>query len=197
MKIETHWVISDPPETEPVDVETAKKQARIEIDDEDELIEQFLIAARRWVEEYTGRSLMRQAWSLELSGFADRIWLPRAAPLADATVDWPFIISYYDQANVLQELDAAVYSVLSNQEPASVELAAYRVWPPTMTRTDAVQIVYPCGADAPEAVEPALRQAIVRIVAEWFENREQGDIPQAAIALCAPFRVAFREPVCA
>lgn len=51
---------------EPWTLEVAKAHLRITIDAEDELIREYLVAARRWVESETKRALISQVWEYSL-----------------------------------------------------------------------------------------------------------------------------------
>ena len=62
-------------------------------------------------------------------------------------------------------------------------------------RLDAVRIAFDAGYGAADAVPQAIKQAILMIVAHWYEHRETVvvgtgavDIPLGANALLSPFR---------
>lgn len=57
------------PEIEPVSLVEMKRHLRIDIDltEEDDDIEALVVAAREWVESYTGRALIDQTWRLTLT----------------------------------------------------------------------------------------------------------------------------------
>lgn len=186
------------PRLSPVDLALVKSQCRIADDatDQDDVLSVYIDAATEWVEAYTGRSLLTQTWQISLEGFPERLWLPRAAPLASITH-----VKYYDAANVLTTLSSSVYTVPALHEPACVRLVDGQTWPLVWDRDDAVRVEYVTGASAPADVPASLRQAIQLLVAHWYANREavmvgtiSGPIAFAVEALCAPYRVFVRRP---
>jgi uncharacterized phiE125 gp8 family phage protein len=189
------WTLVMPPTVEPVSVVDLREQSKIGYADEDATIGRFIAAARSWVEHYTSRALMTQTWRAALPWFADRIWLPRAAPVQVDGVS----VAYYDAANASQVLAADRYVVYGDGEPASIALAPNQQWPTTIERLDAVRITYACGVDDPASVPADLRQAIVLLAAHWYLTREataaesMDEAPFAVTALCAPHRVGTRE----
>lgn len=54
---------------EPWTLEVAKAHLRVTIDAEDELIREYLVAARKWVESETKRALISQIWEYSLPDF--------------------------------------------------------------------------------------------------------------------------------
>jgi len=83
-------------------------------------------------------------------------------------------------------LAASAYRVCEDAWGARLLFEDATVLPPVAARDDAVRIEAVYG---PPVVAPALRTAILFMVAAWYESRE-GDksLPPAAEALIAPFR---------
>lgn len=193
-----NWSLKTAPTLDVVELDTLKRQCRIELDqaDEEELLRAYLKAAQAWVEDYAGRALLTQTWQVSLPDFPDRLWLPRAAPLQSVT-----FVKYYDASNVLQTLSSSSYVVPAFAEPACVVLADTYSWPDVYDRPDAVRVEYVCGWDDPADVPANLVQAVLLLVGHYYEHREhsitgvmQAPIAMAAEALCAPSRVFLRMP---
>lgn len=193
-----NWTRKTAPTLAPVDLATVKQQCRVveTVSDEDAVLAAYTSAAVAWVETYTGRPLMTQTWQASLPDFPERVWLPYAAPLASVTH-----VKYYDTSNALTTLSSSVYTVPAFSEPAELTLADAQVWPSVYTRDDAVQIEYIVGVSDPVSVPPALVQAVLLLVGHWYANRENVivgtiamEIPFAAEALCAPWRLWTRGP---
>lgn len=193
-----NWTLKTGPTAHVVELDTVKRQCRIEIEqaDEDALLDVYLGAAERWVEQYTGRALLTQTWQASVHEFPDTWWLPRAAPLQSVT-----FVRYYDTANVLQTLSSSVYTVPAFSEPAIIRLAYARTWPSVYEREDAVQVEYVCGWADASSVPAALAQAVLMLTAEFYRTREVSIVgtsstptQMAAEALCAPYRVWSRHP---
>lgn len=196
--MDVHFTLKTAPTSEPVSVAEAKLHLRVTHNSEDQLVDRLIGAARAWVEGYTGRSLAQQTWQLSMNGFADRLWLPRAAPLQSVT-----FVKYYDTSNVLQTLSSSAYVVPAFSEPAVIDLAYGSAWPSVYDRADAVQVEYVTGYASAAAVPKPLQQAIVLLVGHWYANRESvlvgqisKEIEFAVTALCAPYRVFWRLPEC-
>jgi uncharacterized phiE125 gp8 family phage protein len=194
--MECHWTLKTPVATEPITLVDAKQHARIDHDDEDEAIERSISAARSWVEAYTGRSLAAQTWQLSASCWPYVLWLPRATPLSSVTH-----VKYYDADNTLQTLSSSVYTSPSFHEPARLQLVNGQSWPSIYSRSDAVQVEYVTGYATNGAIPRPLLQAILLLVTYWHSQRENvlvGEVSQeiafGASALCAPYRVFWREP---
>jgi uncharacterized phiE125 gp8 family phage protein len=62
---------------EPVTVELARKQCRLDDDAEDELIAQKIRSAREWVEDYTGRAIAQQTFVAHFSSWGTSLTLYR------------------------------------------------------------------------------------------------------------------------
>lgn len=78
-------------------------------------------------------------------------------------------ITYYDADNVQQTLATDQYYVLlPYRQPATVQPVT--TWPATYCRPDAVQITFTAGFST---VPPALKHAILLLIAEW--DRHRGD----------------------
>jgi hypothetical protein len=83
-------------------------------------------------------------------------------------------------------------------------LADTQVWPQVYARMDAVQVEYVAGATSAALIPRPLVQAVALLVGHWYNQREDvvigtisGAVEMGAKALCAPYRVAWREPVAA
>lgn len=186
------------PTDTPVDLPLVKEHLRLTTADQANVLPIYLGAAVEWVETYTGRPLMRQTWRVTLPGFPVRTWLPFSVPFGAITG-----ITYYDTANASQTLASSVYTVPTDSEPACVLLASGQSWPSLYSREDAVAITYTSGAEDAANVPIALRQAVLLLTGHFYENREavlvsaiSKEIEFAATALCAPYRVFLREPLC-
>lgn len=178
-----------PPAGEPVTLDEAKAHLRLDGDDEAAAIAGLIAAARGLVEMETRRALIDQGWRLCLDRRpADGIvHLPRAPLVAVQGV-----VSY-DAAGTPQTLSPASYQVDAASEPA-------RIWLPDIAlgrRFNGIEIDFRAGYGTDPADVPApLRQAILMLVAHWFESREAavagvavGPVALGVERLLAPFRL--------
>lgn len=183
------------PEAPVVTVADMKAHLRIDTDDEDTLIGDYITAATDMVDaEFgeLGRALITQRWQLTMPKFP-----------ADGHVDLPippvqqvFSITYYDTDNVQQTLSTDVYRLTLNTDMAYLDLVAGQTWPATYDRADAVAIQYDTGfGDAGTDVPEGIRQAIRMMVAHWYEHREAAtearlmDTPIGIRSLLMKYRV--------
>lgn len=198
---------SESPADLPVTVSEAKEHSRITTSSDDAYIEQLIMAAAQYAQERTGCAIGVQVWEGALNSFfadcsapyagysrADVICLP-LPPLNEV-----LSVKYTDANGDEQTLDAALYVVDTFGVKASIRRAFGEVWPATRCEPDAVRIRFSCGyspngSPAPLALPPRLRQAVLVMVNEMYDNRTDGvdDLPvgfRGAIdALLRPSRV--------
>lgn len=182
------------PTKEPVSVADAKAHARVEVDDDDGLLEGLIVSARQFVENHIGRSLINQTLTLYLDGFPSQggsIALERP-PISSITS-----VKYVDSAGVQQTLDSSKYSLDAVSEPARLLPAYGESWPVTRSHINVVEVAYVAGYGADkDSVPRAIRVAILQVVAHHYEHREVTisgtiitPIPMAAKETLTPYRL--------
>ncbi len=179
------------PATTPVSVDELKAHLRVDFTDDDDLISSLLDAATQYFDGYSGilgRVLITQTWAQDFSDFwLNDLVLP-LAPVSSVTV------TYYDTANVLQTLDASIYSLLNDARGPFLSLNYGMVWPNHYVRPDAIRALFVAGYGAATAVPVPIKQAIKLLVGDWYESRETAQagriaaLPYAVDALVAPYR---------
>jgi hypothetical protein len=166
---------------EPVTVEEAKAQIGL-LDDSsrDALITGYIVAAREWVEAYTGTIMVEREVTETHEAFAPFFDL-RWAPFDPDTLE----ISYVDA-------DGAEQSVSDLTINGSRVRPAFNAWWPTVRYGTGVTITYSAGGDA---VPVRLKQAILLLVSHWFSSRDAvnvgnivNEVPFGVMALCDQFR---------
>lgn len=187
------------PTDEPVTLDDARLQCRIDYADEDDLLDSLIAAAREWVESSTHRALLTQTWDLKLDAFpcaGEAIVLPKS-PLQSVTS-----VTYYDQAGDLQTWDDALYTV---DAPSGAQAGSgsiypnYReIYPATQDIPNAVIVRFVAGYGTSGASVPAsLRQAILMRVLDWWETGRASTVvgnivtpvPHTLEALIWPYKV--------
>jgi len=151
------------PSDMPVTLVEAKAQCRVQFADEDQLIEDLIAAATSMVEHYIGRSLTTQTWRLTLDKFTDRIVLPRG-PVQSISA-----FTYFDAAGVSQTVPGTTYAFDGDADPQMVVRQPSASWPSVGNLINPVSITYVAGYSA---LDRDIKQAILMLVANWFENRE-------------------------
>ncbi|MFP3945020.1 MAG: head-tail connector protein [Alphaproteobacteria bacterium] len=183
-------VLVTPPAVEPVTLDEAKAYLRVETADEDALITRLIAAARHAAERATGRAFITQGWRMTLDRWP-----------SSRVIELPFPpLQSVDTVVLIDEADAETVWPAQNTvadtatEPGRLALRD-GVAPPLPGRDIAgLAVDFTAGygvqsTDVPEA----LRQAMIRLVAHWFEHRDEAgplEVPGEIGALLAPYRVA-------
>jgi uncharacterized phiE125 gp8 family phage protein len=177
-----------PPSAEPVTVDEAKKHARVEIDDDDDLFEGWITAARIICESDTKSQFCTATYLYALDSFP----VVSAWPIVGAELRLPLpplqlntniggtgaspsgvLLQYRDMGGTLQTLDPSQYEVDTISTPGRIVPAWYRPWPICRPMPNSVQITFNCGySDDGTNVPFTYKQAIKLIVSYWNRNRE-------------------------
>ena len=155
------------PTSEPVTKAEAKLFARIDITDDDDLVDSLIEAARREAEIFTRRSFINTTWDLTLDEFPAEILLPRS-PLSSVTS-----ITYVDTSGTTQTLTSTLYRVDTKSLPGRITPSYGNTWPATQAVTNAVTVKFVVGYGATAASVPeVIKTAIKMMVNDWYEHRE-------------------------
>lgn len=190
---------SGAPGTEPVSTADAKSWMRVDLSDDNDLIDFLIAAARERLEEDAGRSLITQTWELKLDRFPSSdltaIVLPRP-PLISVSS-----ITYVDEDGDTQTWSSAEYDVDANSEPGRITPAYNYTWPSTRDQANAVTITFVAGYGAASAVPKKILAAIKFLAAHWYEHRESvvigtitSSVPDTWEALVSPIRILYDNP---
>lgn len=178
------------PSVEPVSLDEAKAHLNITHDDDDELVERTIIAARRACERGCLRSFVTTAWKYTLERWpvcnGGRIVLPRPSLIAVSG------ITYLDTTGTRQTLSSELYVVSTAREPAVIIPAYGTTWPAAREFMDSVQVSYTAGYGATAASVPDdIRAAILLMVGHLYAHRgdENQEPPAAVRNLLAPYSV--------
>jgi len=178
--------LTTPPAVEPVTLDDAKAHLKVDTTDDDALITSLISAARARAEWHTGRAFVTQSWTLWLDGWPGIIEIP-LPPLQSVASVTAYALD--DSATVL---DAATYQVDTASSPARLTLKPTTAPPAALRRINAIAVAFTAGyGDAGSDVPAPVREAILKIVANFYVNR--GDTaavtPAEALALLAPYRI--------
>ena len=187
-----NWKVTTEPASEPVTTAEAKSHMRVDISDDDTLIDTYIAAARQWVERVgLWRSLITQTITLTLDEFPcdyATIILPQPPAIAITSV------TYIATDGTSTVWGASNYRLDATHEPARLTPAYGVSWPSTRDITGAVSIVYTAGYGAASAVPSAIKTAIKFLAANWYENREPtisgtiiGRVPWTVESLLEPY----------
>ena len=153
------------PAVEPVTLDDAKAFLKVDDSAEDGLITTLIGAARLHVEGVTGKALLAQNWRVVLDDWPEAgvVKLP-VSPLISVTG----ITATDDNGG---SHDIALAQFLS--EPDRLVVPRVVVGMPVLQERQGLEIDYVAGFGTEPADVPAdLRQALLGLVAHWFEHRD-------------------------
>ena len=182
-------IVTTGPLVEPIDRDDIAKLDLKLLDEttEDDLLDILIQAAREWVEENTGRSLITQSRVIKFDYFPSIIELTNGPVQADSVV-----VKYFDSDDIEQTLDSDDYWVDTHSQIARVVVK--NSWPSTMCRPNAVSVEYDAGyGDSADDVPDALKKACLFMLGHFYENRQNvspvnsSEVPEAAYPLIRPY----------
>lgn len=150
-----------------VSIPEVKAQARVDIDEDDALLERKIKAATEYAEAVQNRALLTSTWRMTLDCFPCweiRLMMP---PLQSVTS-----ITYVDTDGTTQTLSSSAYLVSADSEPGRITPAYGYVWPAVRHQPEAVKITYIAGYTAASLVPVSTREGILALAATMYEFRE-------------------------
>lgn len=179
-----------PPNTEPVTLETAKLFLRIDHEDEDALIADFIQSARIQIETLCRQTLITRSQKLTLTPPFDNVLHLNVSPLI--SVD-EVVMNLSDGTNYPVSLDDLSVNLRSSPAKLTPKTLGIPTW---LGRSDIQAITVDVTAGYGEAVTDIpmpLRQAILLLVGQAYEYRAGQDVPSIPMmvdALIMPYRSA-------
>lgn len=146
------------PSGEPVHLDEAKNDRRIDDQTADDMkIKALITAAREAVEARTRRQLLHARYALVLDAFpAGSACICRPVSLPAVAIQLPhspvvrvLSVQYTDMNGMVQTLPTGDYVVNTALEPAILMPVFGKVWPVTLPQTGSVQVVYEAGYASP------------------------------------------------
>lgn len=202
--------IVTPPAAEPVTIEQARLHCRIDNEDDDAILEAYMLAAREWAEMYLNRALITQELLYVLAHSRPHVAWPYTTlnPALIVTPLW-FSWNLVQRGNI--ELPRApaqsVTSVLTGtwgQPDATLTAGTDYILDTVMQPArlfiqpgansypqDHVGITYVAGYGGAAQVPRSIITAILILTAFLYENRGDsgGEMPMAAKMLLTPYRL--------
>lgn len=160
----TAYLLAGPAE-EPVSLAEAKAFLKLDDDGEDALVTTLIGAARLHVEGVTGRALLAQSWRIVLDDWPESgvVKLP-VTPLMAVTA-----VTATDSNGVSHELPLNQF----RSDADRLLVPHVVVGMPSLQERQGIEIDYVAGFGTEAEEVPAdLRQAMLGLVAHWFEHRD-------------------------
>lgn len=196
-------VLTAAPAVEPVSLADVKAHLRIDTADEDGLLQSLILTSRLHIEVALGLALITQGWScyfdrwpLALSGRGGPV-SPTVAALAlpigpIRTID---SLKVYADDGTFVALALTGFAIDLASRPARMARRIGTQIPEPGRGVNGIEIALTAGFGAtPADVPPAIRQAMLLLIAHWYEHRDPIEIgtdatrvPAAVSALLAPW----------
>lgn len=161
--------IKTEPAKEPVTTAEAKLHLRVDLSDDDALIDTLIITARRMVESECLHALITQTWEYFIEEFpeGEEIELPWP-PLQSVTS-----VKYKDYDGDTNTLSTDVYFVDTDSTPGRIILKPGQSWPgDSLYPGNPITIEFECGFGTDTDDLPAEALAAVKLLtADLYENR--------------------------
>lgn len=159
------------PAVEPVSAVTAKTYLRIDHTDDDVLIAMLLKAAREQGEMLARRAFITQTLEQTLDDWPSDLLLTILRPRLQSVTS----VKYLNDAGV--EATWTDYAVDIKSEPGKI---IFHSLPSTsLLESGAITVRFVAGYGATDADVPnCIKQAILQLVAYWYEDRMIGDVPK-------------------
>ncbi|MEG3640674.1 head-tail connector protein [Magnetococcus sp. PR-3] len=163
------YALTIAPMVEPVTLAELKAHCVVSHSEDDTTLTVMGRAARRYLEEITGRSFITQTWQAYADKFPcgdQPIKLDRGRLQSVASV------TYVDADGITQTMDPSVYQVVDGDY--GYLCPAYgQSWPDTRSVPRALTVIFKAGyGDAADTVPEDLAHAIKLTVGHFYEQRE-------------------------
>lgn len=184
------------PTSEPLTLAEVKAQCRVDGTTDDGLLTAYIVAARRYVEEYTGLKLMEQTVVMRRRDLCDVMALP-AAPISEIVS-----VQYLDMSNATQTLSPSVYRTSLYGLRPQIEKIWLKIWPVLYPSAEAVTITATAGFDT---IPDPILHAMKLLISGWYDERsalsgvsrpasaggEIPELPHAVTALLSNYRLSI------
>jgi uncharacterized phiE125 gp8 family phage protein len=155
------------PASEPVTRAEAALWMRYTGSLQNDVIDSLIKSARRYVELWTGRTLINTTWAYYTDDLYTCIKLPTG------NVSSVTSIKYQDSDDVQQTLTSTLYGVDGKSVINQIYLKPNQSYPDVLVQPNAVEILFVAGYGATATSVPEdIKTAVKMMVAHCFEHRE-------------------------
>jgi uncharacterized phiE125 gp8 family phage protein len=168
------------PSVEPITLTDAKLHLRVDTSAEDTLIQSLIMASRLHIEAALDLALITQSWRLRLDSWprSGTLVLP-LRPVEELTA-----VRIHVDDDTIETLDVDDFILDGTPNPARVVWRGTGTAPVSPIAANGIEIDLVAGyGDAPSDVPQPIRQALLLLVAHWYENREPVEIGATATVI--------------
>jgi uncharacterized phiE125 gp8 family phage protein len=183
------WKVTTAPVNEPWTLAEVKSYLKIDDSNEDSMLNTLIKGARMVAESYLNQGLITQTVTEKLDKLGDpTIYLSVSPVLAVSS------FQYANSENTTATFAATDYVVDTFSKPARLNLGYGKTWPTLYGNINDVTITYTVGYGTESSAVPfQIRQAILLMVADTYENRQDyvRKLPTASQYLLDQYRVQY------
>jgi uncharacterized phiE125 gp8 family phage protein len=152
----------------PLSTAEVKEHLAIDGTDRDDLILQMINAAVGYIDGLgvLGKSIITQTWG-QWTGVSPGDVILRMHPVQSLSA-----VKYFDTDGVFQTATVSDFDLQQAGEWALVKPHTDASWPSAQSREAAIRIDFVAGYGLAVDVPDPIKQALMMLVAHWFENRE-------------------------
>lgn len=180
------------PAVEPISLAEAKAHLRIDISAEDTLIQSLVMASRLHIEAALDLALVTQTWRDRRDAWPKA----RALVMPVRPIQSLVAVKVYAHDDSSATLDNDDFILDGAAIPARLVWRGNGSPPAPGRRANGIEVDFVAGfGDAASDVPQPIRQALLLLVAHWYENREPVEIgatattiPSAVSELLSPYR---------
>lgn len=170
------------PTVEPITLAEAKAHLRVDASGEDSLIQSLIMASRLHIEAALDLALITQSWRHQRDVWPpSRVLILPLRPIQSLTA-----VTLHDDDATSRTLDVGDFVVDGHANPARLVWRGNGAVPAAGIIANGIEIDIVAGyGDAATDVPQPIRQALLLLIAHWYENREPVEIGATATTIPA------------
>ena len=152
-----------------VSLSEAKDHLRVSNTADDTLITNLILAATQAAQNYTNRFFINHSVRMDCDTWEETLYFYKSPVFSSTTIEY-----YGTSATIYDVWDSSNYIVDKVHEPARLLLQADKSYPDLADRKAAIKLTYVSGyGTAASDVPQAIKQAVLLIVGNFYENRQE------------------------
>jgi uncharacterized phiE125 gp8 family phage protein len=175
-------VLLSGPAVEPITLAEAKAHLRVDSSGEDSLIQSLIMASRLHIEAALDLALITQSWRHQRDVWPpSRVLILPLRPIQSVTA-----VTLHDDDATSRSLDIEDFIVDGFANPARLVWRGPGAVPAAGMVANGIEIDFVAGhGNSPADVPQPIRQALLLLIAHWYEHREPVEIGATATTIPA------------